>query len=84
PEEDLEEEPFKEEEGEILPPINSPQARLYIDLPSEVEEDEVTQIRVMVEPQLALGHRRMVQCTSDTQEHELVKVVHGLETIEQS
>ncbi|GJX64942.1 hypothetical protein Tco_0299285 [Tanacetum coccineum] len=43
PEEDPEEEPSEEEEEEekLSAPANSPPARLYIDLPSEVEEDEV-------------------------------------------
>ncbi|GJQ98037.1 hypothetical protein Tco_0009176 [Tanacetum coccineum] len=40
PEEDPEEEPSKKEE-KLLAPADSPLAELYIDLPSEVEEDEV-------------------------------------------
>ncbi|GKC76284.1 hypothetical protein Tco_1127058 [Tanacetum coccineum] len=40
PEEDLEEEPFEEEE-EFLALADSSPTRLYIDLPSEVEEDDV-------------------------------------------
>ncbi|GJU38698.1 hypothetical protein Tco_1191655 [Tanacetum coccineum] len=39
PEEDLEEEPSEEEE--LSAPANSPPAKLYINLPSEVEDDEL-------------------------------------------
>ncbi|GJX64847.1 hypothetical protein Tco_0299190 [Tanacetum coccineum] len=45
PEENPEEEPFEEEDplapDELSAPTDSPSARLYIDLPSEVKEDEV-------------------------------------------
>ncbi|GKG07433.1 hypothetical protein Tco_0330402, partial [Tanacetum coccineum] len=41
PKEDLEKEPFGEEEEELSTLADSPPAGLYIDLPSEVEEDEV-------------------------------------------
>ncbi|GJX13557.1 hypothetical protein Tco_0205315 [Tanacetum coccineum] len=41
PKEDLEKEPSGEEEEELSTSADSPPAGLYIDLPSEVEEDEV-------------------------------------------
>ncbi|GKE75272.1 hypothetical protein Tco_1537313, partial [Tanacetum coccineum] len=55
PEDDLEEEPSEKEEEELSAPADSPPVGLYIDLPSEVEEDEVPST-----PPLPTSHHHII------------------------
>ncbi|GKB58144.1 hypothetical protein Tco_0914330 [Tanacetum coccineum] len=59
-EEDPEEEPSEEEEEERSAPTDSPSAGLYIDLPSEVEEDEVAVCTVRPQPPMATSTKVLI------------------------
>ncbi|GKE67473.1 hypothetical protein Tco_1521634, partial [Tanacetum coccineum] len=70
-EEDPEEEPSEEEEEERSAPADSPSAGLYIDQPSEVEEDEVSSTPPPTSPQtiIPLSHTRLCRARISVRPH---------------